>query len=246
MNLNLNIKKFSSSPVSCSPSSSCPKGSSGFTLLELLIVISIIAILSVALVVILDPAEALRKARDAQRISDTNTMKTALGLYLTSTTTPYLGGLAANTTCKATPTGAYVSGDDIFYSIGSGSATLADATIDGGSTSVPLHVQSTSPALTDSTGWIPVNFDTLTGGSPISNLPVDPVNTIGTVSAVASTDLVYRYACSVTPLAFEIDAQLESAAYTSVDNKRTSDGGNNANLYEVGTNLKILGAGTDF
>ena len=76
LNLNMNIKE---------------KRDAGFTLLELLIVISIVAILSVALVVILDPAETLRKSRDAQRISDMNSMKTALGLYLTSTTTPYLG-----------------------------------------------------------------------------------------------------------------------------------------------------------
>ena len=39
----------------------------GFTLLELLIVIAIIAILSVVLVIVLNPAETLRKSRDAQR-----------------------------------------------------------------------------------------------------------------------------------------------------------------------------------
>ena len=56
---------------------------SGFTLLELLIVIAIIAVLSVALVIVLNPAEALRKSRDAQRISDLTTLKKAIGLYLT-------------------------------------------------------------------------------------------------------------------------------------------------------------------
>lgn len=218
----------------------------GFTLLELLIVISIIAVLSVALVLVLNPAEALRKSRDAQRISDLSTLKTALGLYLTSTTTPYLGSLTANTACKASPSPAYASGDNIFYSVSSGSVTLADATIDGGATNVPLHMQAVTPALTDGTGWIPVNFDTLTGGSPISNLPVDPTNTVASPSAIASTDLVYRYACSASPLAFEIDAQFESIAYTSTENKLTTDGGNNNSYYEVGTNLKILGAGTDF
>lgn len=67
------------------------KNKKGFTLLELLIVISIIAILSVALVLILNPAETLRKSRDTQRISDLNTVKTALGLYLTSTSSPSMG-----------------------------------------------------------------------------------------------------------------------------------------------------------
>lgn len=221
----------------------------GFTLLELLIVISIIAILSVALVLVLNPAEALRKSRDAQRISDLNTMKTALGLYMTSTSTPYLGGVAANTTCKATPTGAYASGDSIFYSLPTSAGTLADTTLDGGSTSVPSSVNVASPALTDGTGWIPVNFDTLTGGSPISNLPLDPVNALdstNSVTSITNVSYTYRYACSVTPLSFEINAPLESIAYTQSDPKMTTDGGNNTSFYEVGTNLRILGTGTDF
>lgn len=71
--MNMNVKK---------------KGNAGFTLLELLIVISIIAILAVALVLVLNPGETLKKSRDAQRISDLGTIKTALGIYLTSTSTP--------------------------------------------------------------------------------------------------------------------------------------------------------------
>lgn len=225
----------------------------GFTLLELLIVIAIIAILSVILVIVLNPAETLKKSRDAQRISDMNTMKTAIGLYLTSTTTPYLGGIAANTTCKATPTGAYASGDMIFYSYSGAVAAITDATIDGGSTSVPDAYSTTTQSLTDGNGWIPINFDSLTGGSPISNIPIDPVNVISDVTAVSGIivgnnqpDYVYRYACAASPLAFEMDAVLESIAYTVSETKMSSDGGNNSNYYEVGTNLKILGTGTDF
>lgn len=224
----------------------------GFTLLELLIVISIIAILSVALVLVLNPAEALRKSRDAQRISDLNTMKTALGLYLTSTTTPYLGGVASNSTCKPTPTTAFGAAGTykIWYSL-SGAAAVTDATLDASTATTPA-VTSATPSLTDGTGWIPVNFDTLTGGSPISNIPVDPVNAFGTgdsASSVSNATLAYRYACSQSPLSFEISSVLESTAYTSTDNKLTSDGGSSNSYYEVGTNLKILGAtagATDF
>ena len=220
------------------------KREAGFTLLELLIVVSIIAILSVALVLVLDPAETLRKSRDAQRMSDMSTIKTAIGLYLTSTTTPYLGAATAgalnNTNCVATPATAITK---IMYSLSSGTA-IGDTTLDG----VASAVQVATPALVDGAGWIPVMFENLTGGSPISNLPVDPINTVATpATVVASTDLVYRYACSVTPLAFEIDAQLESIAYKTTDDKRASDGGNSALYYEVGTNLKIMGRGaTEF
>jgi len=81
----------------------------GFTLLELLIVIAIIAILSVALIIVINPAETLKKSRDANRISDLNALKTALGIYMTSTTTPNLGGAGitdagANTVCTTSLT----------------------------------------------------------------------------------------------------------------------------------------------
>lgn len=237
MNLNMNIRE---------------KREAGFTLLELLIVVSIIAILSVALVLVLNPAETLKKSRDAQRMSDLSTLKTALSLYLTSTTTPYMGGISSNTTCKATPNGAYVSGDMVYYSYNGATTVITDATLDAGSGSTPDAYSTTTPSLTDGTGWIPVYFDSLTGGSPISNIPTDPVNAISDLAAVAGVavgnnppDYVYRYACAVTPLTFEIDAVLESTAYTSTENKMTSDGGNSTAYYEVGTNLKILGAGSN-
>jgi prepilin-type N-terminal cleavage/methylation domain-containing protein len=220
------------------------KKTGGFTLLELLIVISIIAILSVALVLVLNPAEALKKSRDAQRISDLSTMKTALGLYMTSTSTPYLGGLTSNAGCKTTPTSAWLTANgngSIYYSLPTGTGTVAPLTLDGTTVVTTFAKNVATPALVDGNGWIPANFDSLTGGSPISNLPLDPTNTITSLTAVASTDLVYRYACSQTPLAFEMDAALESTAYTITDDKRASDGGNSNSYYEVGTNLKIMG-----
>ncbi|MEK9154841.1 MAG: type II secretion system protein [Patescibacteria group bacterium] len=222
-------------------------GKKGFTLLELLIVIGIIAVLSVAIIFVLDPAETLRKSRDAQRMSDLATLKTALGIYVTSKTTPYLAGAASNTACKTNS--GYASGDKVYYSYSSDSpgALITDTTLDGGTTDPSAgQVFNSSTSLTNATGWLPVNLDSLTGGSPISAMPTDPVNTIATPSAVVSTDLVYRYVCNSDTLKYEIDAQLESTAYTSDDNKRTKDGGNNSNYYEVGTGLNILGSGTDF
>ena len=219
---------------------------SGFTLLELLIVVSIIAILSVALIFVINPAETLKKSRDANRISDLSAMKTALGLYITSTTTPYLGGNSSNAGCKATPATAWATGGmKIYYSIPASGIT--DASLDNSSALVAASSSAATYTLTDSTGWIPVNFDSLIGGSPISNLPIDPVNSLGTDTAgsISTSTLAYRYACSITPLAYEIDAVFESGAYTTgSDNKLLKDGGDSDNYYEVGTNLRILGVGT--
>ena len=58
------------------------KTKKGFTLLELLIVIGILSILSTTVVLVINPAQLLKKARDAQRISDLNTVKTAIAYIL--------------------------------------------------------------------------------------------------------------------------------------------------------------------
>src|SRR3989338_2064891 len=173
----------------------------GFTLLELLIVIAIIAILSVALVIVLNPAETLKKARDAQRISDLSTLKTAIGLYLTSTTTPQLDGISGtvNAKCKtplATTGRGAAAAFPIWYSTPS-SAAITDISLDGSTvTTHAVQVTAANLNLTAGTGWIPINFDGLTGGSPISNLPIDPVNVVAAghlAAGVDNTDLVYRY-----------------------------------------------------
>jgi prepilin-type N-terminal cleavage/methylation domain-containing protein len=221
----------------------------GFTLLELLIVITIIAILSVSLVLVINPAETLKKSRDSQRISDLNTLKSAIGIYSTSTSTPYLAGSMSNAGCKTGGAGGtYGVGSKVYYSYPSDGrgAAITDTTLDGDTDPTAGQVVTANLGLTDGTGWLPINFDSLTSGSPISNLPIDPVNTVTSVSAVAGTDLVYRYACNSTSLTYELNAKLESVEFTTTNDKQGTDGGNNSSLYEVGTNLKILGAASDF
>jgi len=239
----------------------------GFTLLELLIVISIIAILSIALVFMLNPAETLKKSRDAQRISDLKTVKTALGIMLTASTTPSLDNfaLAASPICltSTTPAGASTAATaaKISYSAPVVCTTVpatvgSDAAGTFGAVNAWCRsVASANAGKVDGSGWIPVNLKALTGGTPISAFPVDPVNTVSATTP-ASTDLVYRYSCqngtsgtaasSKPAYVFEIDAALESNAYTSDDDKRAKDGGDNANLYETGNSLNLLPTGTDF
>lgn len=218
----------------------------GFTLLELLIVIAIIAILSVMLIIVINPVETLRKSRDSQRISDLNTLKTAMGVYTTTIASPNLDGSATssvNTLCRTSA--AWVTGNLVWYSLPSDTGTISGVNIVGAAAQ-PSAAQVTQANLArvDGGGWIPVNFEALTSGSPISNLPVDPVNKVTTLTAPANTDYVYRYACNSTNLTYEVDARLESDEFTKVTNRMQSDGGDNDNLFEVGTNIRILGAGS--
>ena len=67
------------------------KTKKGFTLLELLIVIGILSILSTTVVLVINPAQLLKKARDSQRISDLSTMKTAIAYYVTEAVSPDIG-----------------------------------------------------------------------------------------------------------------------------------------------------------
>lgn len=220
------------------------RGEKGFTLLELLIVIAILAILAVILVLILNPAETLKKARDVQRLSDLATMKTAMGLILISSSTPYLdaGSSLANSRC--------IGGggeDTIFYSYSSNDGLITDLTLDtDGLQATSSQASSTVIALTDGTGWLPVAFGWLPGKSPISALPLDPSNSIIDLDNISNSDLVYRYACNYSDATFEIDAVLESQAFTVSANKMGRDGGNNDSYYETGTALDIMGTTTSF
>ncbi|HUY69785.1 MAG TPA: prepilin-type N-terminal cleavage/methylation domain-containing protein, partial [Candidatus Tyrphobacter sp.] len=58
------------------------KGTSSFTLIELLIVVGIIAILAAAVILVLNPAELLAQSRDGTRVEDLQALETGLGMYI--------------------------------------------------------------------------------------------------------------------------------------------------------------------
>lgn len=170
----------------------------GFTLIELLIVIGILAILATAVILILNPAELFRQARDSQRISDMATMKSALAFYL-STVTFGPGNLGTPGTCYVyEPTGATISDCDGRHTAGSFSKK--------------------SVLLANGTGWLPVNFENIPGGSPLSVLPRDPR---------ASASRFYSYV-GTNAATFELNADMESGRYEcgGPDDVEKTDGGN--------------------
>lgn len=235
----------------------------GFTLLELLITLSILAILTVVLVIVINPAEVLKKTRDNQRFSDLSTLKAALSLYLAEVSTPVLGPTADCLGVGITTAVVYYSvpqASDLTcaVNVAEGTDVTASSTFGGvgGATDSCKYVTSANLQLVNNTGWLPVDFTSISslGGSPISNLPIDPTNTIATGTAPVSTDLAYRYACqraSASPApgtVFELNAVLESAAYINggSQDKETKDGGDNSDYFEIGTSLKLMGTGTNY
>lgn len=227
----------------------------GFTLLELLIVIAIIAILSVVVVLVLNPAETLKKARDSQRMSDLSTLKTAIGLYLTDVASPDLDGTGGTFLCLSGATATA----KISYSSVVADPICTNDPAEGGDTGATFAADAcytagaTASTVTGAAGggWIPVDFTAISGGTPISNLPIDPTNTsIGTTPS--SANLVYRYACQSTGASgkpstvFEINTVLESTAFATTEDRDAKDGGDNDNYFEMGTSLKLMGTGVAF
>ncbi|MDE2001470.1 MAG: prepilin-type N-terminal cleavage/methylation domain-containing protein [Patescibacteria group bacterium] len=182
--------------------------SKGFTLLELIIVIGILAILGAVSVLVLNPAQLFAQARDTSRISDLASLNSALGLYLSTATTPDLNGSYADSECASGVGGKYYA-----Y------ATPTTNSFVGRTSATIVALRGVTGG---AAGWLPVDFSSMTGGSPLSVLPVDPSNT---------GDYIYRYACDAASITYELDAKLESTKYSG---NMSTDGGDNNNFYEVG------------
>jgi len=171
----------------------------GFTLIELLIVIAILAVLAGIVIVALNPAELLKQARDGKRMGDSDSLVTALNLYLTDVSSPNLCGSASGCldggVCTVSTT------LKIFNKNSDGAAVVCGI--------------ASSTTKTDSTGWVDVNFGSISGGSPLAVLPLDPTD---------SHPYLYAYKATTSPnLYFELNARLESIKHRA---KMETDGGN--------------------
>jgi prepilin-type N-terminal cleavage/methylation domain-containing protein len=181
----------------------------GFTLIELLIVIAILALLMSIIVITLNPAELLKKSRDTKRVSDLNALRTALNLYVTDKSAPDLDGTGSCTTNR-------------WFSLSAAAVTFANG------------IATTTPRLTTGGGWVPINFGSISSGSPLSALPVDPTNATSTTD---TANLYYTYDCDSTAVTFELNARMESTYYKlgGDGDVVNADGGDAAYLYEVGS-----------
>lgn len=182
----------------------------GFTLLELLIVVGILAVLATVAVLVINPTEYLRQSRDAKRIADLMALNKALGIAEFNSLN--MGG--ASTT--------------VFVSLRDTSATCDNLGLPPLPTGYQYRCVTVAANLgkTNGTGWIPVAMNSIAGGAPMSALPIDPVN-----------DKTNFYAY-IPGGSFALSATLESGKYAK--QAGVNDGGVNPAKIEKGSDLKLL------
>ena len=156
-----------------------------FTLIELLVVIGILAILTAAVIIILNPAEYLKQTRDVTRMNDLGSINQALNVLESQGVTNF--GLA----------------NTVYVSIPNADATCATLGLPTLPTGWYYHCAPTSTLQNvNGTGWIPVDFSSSPTLS-FSNLPIDPINS-------TSTGEYYTY---VTGGSWELTSLMESNKY---------------------------------
>ncbi len=186
------------------------RNNKSFTLIELLVVLALVAILSIVVVMTLNPVELLKQARDSNRLSDLATINTALNLFSADVTSGFMG----------TSTIVYVSLPD------NASSTCGSLGLPALPSGYTYNCVTTANLRnTNGTGWIPVNFQRISSNSPISQLPIDPQNTTST-----------KYYTYVTGGSWKVIATPESQKYLSTAG---ADGGSNIGQFEVGNNMSL-------
>ena len=234
----------------------------GFTLVELLIVITILVILGIFVILLINPAEILAKSRDSQRISDLATMKGAMQLFLTDPGVNLTTLMTTECLLSADTPPIPESEDAKRIKI---NVSLKEQPDTNGTPMTNKYSGSFGDAndsnrkKNDGNGWVPVNLTQVQSGAPLEMYPSDPSADLSAADANPNTDILdgfyYRFGCwsNGGKFEYEFDAGLESSAYgplASGGGKGGSDGGNAngatkaTSRYEVGNNLTILPATT--
>ena len=168
-----------------------------FTLIELLVVIGIVAALAVVVVLLLNPGEMVAEARDSNRSSDMSTLSRAISIYQEDQIGGSIGTASTTYISIPDPTATTTAGTNC--------ASMGLPSLSNG---LVYHCPASSTYRnTDSTGWIPVNFNTVTISPPLTVLPVDPINT-------TSSNEYYSYTVGASPGAgpgYAITADPESS-----------------------------------
>jgi formylglycine-generating enzyme required for sulfatase activity len=164
-------------------------------------------------VLTLNPAQLLAQSRDANRLSDLATLSSAINLYNTdqSGASSYSLGLSSTT----------------YVSIPDPTASTTCGGLGGNFTPGGYFTCATTSTFRNasSSGWIPINFNAISAGSPLGTLPVDPTNS-------TSSNLYYSYQTNGNT--FRLAAVPESQKYLA-------SAGANPTMFVAGSNTTLDG-----
>jgi prepilin-type N-terminal cleavage/methylation domain-containing protein len=198
----------------------------GFTLIEILIVISMILILFSVTAQIFKPTAYLKKTRDIKRLADLQALDVALKTYLTATTSPDLGP-ANKGVDEASPT--------IFISVPFDKEDVRSQTIVWNAKTYYLSQASSSEYFKNNgQGWLPVNLSVLPY-PPLFAYPADPINSY-------NKKFFYSYVFKKASSTYEINANLEYENYKQggIEDKTSNDAGDNLNIFEIGNDKTLM------
>ncbi len=199
--------------------------SRAFSIIEVLVAIGVMTILAVVVLLVLNPIEFFKESRDSRRISDAKLLDKVISFVRTDRPIASIGS----------PSIMYTSLPDM--------SDGADPTCSSYSLPPPTGgwTYRCAPVSTfkknDGTGWVPVNFNQVSGGSQIPTLPVDPLNrALNNCAGNQYENYYYTYVANGPD--WEINVNLESKKHKG---KADTDGGD-ARAYEVGSNITLAPA----
>lgn len=188
----------------------------GFTLMEVLIVMAIIATALTVMVLIMNPAQMLKRLRDSSRMQDLATIERVGSLF------------ASDQSGELTGTSSIV-----YVSVPDSSSSCANLGLPSLPSGWSYHCSSSETFRSvDGSGWIPADLTGMSYNPPLAVWPVDPLNT-------TSTGHYYTYTAAGS---FHLTALLEADKYAlgGDDDQSSVDGGKYPELYEKGTDMELL------
>ena len=192
----------------------------GFTLVEILIVIGILAVLATVTVLILNPAQFIAQSRDSTRMNDLQSLNKAIVL------SKAMGSFVDSTEEKKV----YVSLPDISEPPNPNDDCRASGeypTLPALATGWEYRCVASRDNLKkiDGNGWIPINFASVPSiQPPLVTLPVDPINDPTSLN-------YYAYGWDTDRNAYILAAKLDSDKYLS--DSAAKDGGNDDDVFET-------------